>query len=85
MASLHEFFSLDNALLPVIGMLAAAGAAKLGYGHWAAGTVAVFIAAKAGAAATALLTHRLSAWVARIEKQEQRALVRVHSARSLRG
>ena len=71
----------DTSILPVIGMLAAAGSAKLGYGHWAAGGAALFIAVKLGAVATTLLTHRLSAWVARIEKQEQRAWVRVHSAR----
>ena len=64
-------------------MLAAAGAAKLGYGHLAAGTAAVFIAAKLGAAATAVLTAHLGLWVGRLEKQQQRALVRVRSSRAL--
>jgi hypothetical protein len=79
----HNIPKFDTSVLPVIGILAAAGTAKLGYGHWAAGGLALFIAVKLGAAATAILTRQLSAWVSRLEKQQQRALVRVRSSRSL--
>jgi hypothetical protein len=68
---------LDTSILPVIGMLAAAATAKLGYGQWAAGGLALFIAVKLGAAATAILTRPLAASVARLEQHQQRALARV--------
>ena len=73
----------DTSILPVIGMLAAAGTAKLGYGQWAAGALALFIAVKLGAAATAMLTRQLSASVARLEMRQQRALVQVRSSISV--
>jgi hypothetical protein len=76
MQLLPDLSKFDTSILPVIGMLAAAGTAKLGYGHWAAGGAALFIAVKLGAVATAILTRQLSAWVARLENQQQRALVR---------
>ena len=74
-----DLSKFDTAILPVIGMLAAAGTAKLGYGQWAAGGAALFIAVKLGAVATAILSRQLSAWVTRLEKQQQRALVRLRS------
>jgi hypothetical protein len=80
MQLLPDLSKFDTSILPVIGMLAAAGTAKLGYGQWAAGGAALFIAVKLGALATALLTRQLSAWVARLEQQEQRALVRLRQA-----
>ncbi len=83
MSTIRNFFSVDNALFPVIGMLAAAATAKLGYGQWAAGGIAFFIAAKVAAAITAILTARLNVWVAQLEKQQQHALVRIR-ARALR-
>jgi hypothetical protein len=83
MQLLPDISKFDTSILPVIGMLAAAGTAKLGYGHWAAGGAALFIAVKLGAAATALLTCQLSAWVARLEKQEQGRLGRVRASQSL--
>ena len=83
MQLLPDISKFDTSILPVIGMLAAAGTAKLGYGQWAAGGLALFIAVKLGATGTAILTRQRAARVARLEEQEQRALVRVHSSRSL--
>jgi hypothetical protein len=77
MQRLPDVSKFDTSILPVIGMLAAAGTAKLGYGQWAAGGLALFIAVRLGAAATAILTRQLSAWITRLETQQQRALVRV--------
>ena len=76
MQLLPDLSKFDTSILPVIGMLAAAGTAKLGYGHWAAAGAALFIAVKLGAVASAILTRQFAAWVARLEKQQQRALVR---------
>ena len=80
-----DLSKFDTSILPVIGMLAAAGTAKLGYGHWAAGGAALFIAVKLGALATAILTRQLAVWDARLEKQEQFVRVRASAlARHMR-
>jgi hypothetical protein len=58
MGSIRNFLTDDNGFFPVTGVLASAGAAKLGYGQWAAGVLAVFITIKLCTAAVNALRAR---------------------------
>ena len=60
----------------VVGVLAGAGAAKTGYGAWAAGGIATLISIYAGAAVTAMATRSLAAWVIRMRRREALVVVR---------
>ena len=61
-------------VMPVLGVLMGAGAAKGGHGEWAAGGTLVFVLIHFSAVATAILTRSLAAWVARMRRYEKPAL-----------
>jgi hypothetical protein len=71
---------MEQPLTIVLGMLTGAGAAKAGHGEWAAGGIVALVAIYAGAAATAMATRSLAAWVVRMRRRE----VLVRAARTQR-
>ena len=61
---------MEQPLMIVLGMLIGAGAAKSGHGVWAAGGGVSLVAIYAGAAATAMTTRILAAWVVRMRRRD---------------
>jgi hypothetical protein len=61
---------LQQPLIVVLGVLTGAGAAKSGYGAWAAGGILTFLSIYYGAVITSMMTRSLAAWVARMRRYE---------------
>jgi hypothetical protein len=56
------------AVMPVLGLLVGAGAAKSGYGHWAVGAIAMSVPAYFGAVASAMLTRTLATLITQMRR-----------------
>lgn len=63
-------FAEMSAFLAVAGLLTSAGAAKIGYGGWAAETILAGLAVYFTTAATVFLTRNLQSYVARAPRWE---------------
>ena len=61
-------------VMPALGVLMGAGAAKGGHGEWAAGGILVFVLIHFSAVATALLTRNLATWISRMQRHEKPAV-----------
>src|SRR6266851_4378548 len=61
---------MQQPLMVVLGVLTGAGAAKSGYGAWAAGAILTFFPIYFGAVVTFLATRSLAAWVAGMRRRE---------------
>ena len=57
---------MQQPLVAVLGVLMSAGAAKIGYGAWAAGAIVTSFVTYFGAVVTFMATRGLAGWIARM-------------------